>query len=158
MWPFNKLTRRPEPPEQPMQAVIPPAKKVTYVIPPIEGAVFNLCLTNLLKPTDPAWRHGTRVAAPWTKVIALPAFDLDQQDPAAGGGQSQGQGRRHRGLAGAALARDDVQPHAIPVGIPRGHALAASGWFLPRRLSPLRDLMVRRAAANLRPFCHYAGV
>ena len=47
------------------------------MIPPIEGAIFNICLTTLLTPkTDPAWTHGTLVAAPWTKVIALPAFDL----------------------------------------------------------------------------------
>ena len=58
---------------------------------------------------------------------ALPALDLDQQNLAAGAGQGQRHGRRHRGLAGAALAGDHVQPHAVPVGIPRGHALAASG-------------------------------
>ena len=61
---------------------------------------------------------------------ALPALDLDQQDPASGAGQRERQGRRHRGLAGAALARDDVQADAVPVGIPRGHALAAS-WLFP---------------------------
>jgi hypothetical protein len=81
---FNKLTRRPPPPpERPMQAVIPPVpptptpKKSIYVIPRIEGAIYNICLTNLLKSkTDPAWTFGTMVAAPWTKVVALPAFDL----------------------------------------------------------------------------------
>ncbi len=40
---------------------------------------------------------------------ALPALHLDQQHPAATGGQGQGQGGGHRGLAGATLAGDHVQ-------------------------------------------------
>ena len=62
-----------------MKNPTPPAKREKYVIPPIEGAVFNLCLTNLL--SNAAWNHGTLVAAPWTKVIALPAFDLFRAKP-----------------------------------------------------------------------------
>ena len=59
MWPFNKPTRRPPPPpERPMQAVIPPVpptptpEKSIYVIPPIEGAIYNICLTTLLTTED----------------------------------------------------------------------------------------------------------
>ena len=43
---------------------------------------------------------------------ALPALDLHHQDPAAPRGQRQGQRGGDGGLAGAALAGDDVQPDA----------------------------------------------
>ena len=46
---------------------------------------------------------------------ALPALDLAEQHVAAVRGQREGQGRRDGGLAGAALAGDDVQPDARPV-------------------------------------------
>jgi hypothetical protein len=50
-----------------------------HEIPPIEGAEFNICLTMLLTPRNaPAWKHWTLVAAPWTRVLALPAFDLSR--------------------------------------------------------------------------------
>ena len=52
---------------------------------------------------------------------ALPALHLHEQDPAPGRGQSKGQRAGHRRLAGAALAGDDVQPHAFPVGIASPH-------------------------------------
>ena len=45
---------------------------------------------------------------------ALPALDLDQQHPPAAGRQRERQRRGDGGLAGAALAGDDVQPHARP--------------------------------------------
>ena len=50
----------------------------------------------------------------------LPLLDLDQQHPPALGGQRQGQRRGDRGLAGAALAGDDVQPGPPAGGGPRG--------------------------------------
>jgi hypothetical protein len=47
------------------------------VIPRIEGAVFNICLTTLLNPKNaPVNQHWQLVAAPWTKVRDLPHFDL----------------------------------------------------------------------------------
>ena len=49
----------------PARAPNPDPEKSIYVIPPIEGAIYNICLTTLLKSkTDPAWTFGTLVAAP----------------------------------------------------------------------------------------------
>jgi len=50
---------------------------------------------------------------------ALASLDLGQQHPPALPGQGQGQGGCHGCLAGAALAGDDVQSHAVPVGVAR---------------------------------------
>ncbi|GAA3052612.1 hypothetical protein GCM10020000_37720 [Streptomyces olivoverticillatus] len=53
---------------------------------------------------------------------ALPAFDLDQQSAFALGGEGKREGRGDRGLAGSALAADDMEPaHDLePNQSPRG--------------------------------------
>ena len=57
---------------------------------------------------------------------ALPALDLDEQHPAAAGGQRQRERGGHGRLAGAALAGDDVQPDAVPVDVARQSAVGGT--------------------------------
>src|SRR6185437_15884163 len=47
--------------------------------------------------------------------------DLHEQHLAALGRQRERERRGDRGLARSPLAGDDVQPHALPVGVPRPH-------------------------------------
>nr|BFE85461.1 hypothetical protein GCM10020093_080620 [Planobispora longispora] len=56
----------------------------------------------------------------------LTPLDLDQQDLATFRGEREGECGGHRGLAGAALAGDDVEPYTIPVGIARTHVSKAT--------------------------------
>ncbi len=49
---------------------------------------------------------------------ALAPLDLDQQDLPPARGEGERERRGHRRLPGAALTGDDVQPHALPVGVP----------------------------------------
>src|SRR5262249_47016019 len=48
-------------------------------------------------------------------------FDLHEQDPAAIGRQGKSQRAGYRRLAGAPLAGNDVQPHALPVAVTSPH-------------------------------------
>lgn len=55
----------------------PAPDKPKHEVPPVEGATFNLCLTNLLNDRkQPVWTHGNLVAVPWTRVLESPHFDL----------------------------------------------------------------------------------
>ena len=56
---------------------------------------------------------------------ALAALDLGEQHLAAAGGQRERERGGHRRLAGAALAGDHVQAHAVPVGVSRAHPCEA---------------------------------
>ena len=55
----------------------------------------------------------------------LPSLDLDEQDPLPARGEREGQRGGDRRLARSALAGDDVQPHALPVRVPRTHVMEA---------------------------------
>jgi hypothetical protein len=79
---------------------------------------------------------------------ALPPLRLHQQHLAAAVREGEGEARGDGRLAGAALARHDVQPHAVPVGVPRCHARVAPFSCLSYpRLSPAGDRNVLLRAA-----------
>jgi hypothetical protein len=50
------------------------ARRTSYVIPTLEGAAYNACLTDLLNDrTRVVWEHRNLRAAPFTAAVAAPA-------------------------------------------------------------------------------------
>src|SRR5262249_15276438 len=79
---------------------------------------------------------------------SLAALYLHEQDPPARGRQSKCQRGGYRRLAGAPLAGDDVQPHALPVAVTSSHRHQAI--LAPAPLRPSRSARGRPRAALAR--------